>query len=475
MRVTKRRWMNAVVVAALVAAVGCGSDGGADPEPGDDDTTTTANDPTTTDAGPTTAATTTTNPLGDSFDVSKSPPIVVLEQASAWYFEDLMESPAERVGPLEHGESYVVSPDAQVAAVAHAGDAVRAARVEMVSIETGKALATFEVDADSVSLSEFSPDSTAVLGHAANASVVYRIDGTSTPLTESSTRNPVWVSAESGTVAVDCSQCNATQLIAHDGTLRALATDWDADNKRVAGFFDPASKQPVPLPGEWGTVSPNLGACRGHTILSSSFSSGWEYVMLDIATGALVPIEEPASSTQCPLVSADGTKSAFELGAGGTAVVDVGAASSTSVARQGGPLAWDAEGESLIVSGNGVFRVEADGSGGAAASVTFRSFCPIADTGRLLATVAGASNRGDELVVYDVGKDSASTIGPVGSIGATCEISSDSTWLMTGPLFIDLDELTGGEVQRAADVSTLRGERRFLDPAARTSAATVRG
>jgi hypothetical protein len=145
------------------------------------------------------------------------------------------------------------------------------------------------------------------------------------------------------------------------------------------------------------------------------------------------------------------------------------------VARQGAPLAWSADGDELLVQGNGTFVVASDGSGGKEASVKIRAFCEVGAAGKVLAEVTGATQADSGLVLYDISRNSATKIGEA-SLGRTCDVSKDGGWVVTGTTIVDLEEAAFTQLTRVdSKGSYIRGEPIFPDRSARSPRVVAGG
>lgn len=460
-KAARLRTLTAIIAAGLLAA--CSGDDGTTVTRSTDATPRTTGS-TAGDRGSTTTepeqeaeedeSTPTTSKFGDTIDLSDAPPIVIGDSRGVYYFADLLKPPAERaVIDGTRGSNYVISPDGTTVAVSLPGDAVRPARIDLVSIETGKAVQSFDVDADTVSLSSWAPDSTAIAGSTTDAGyAAYRIDGTVQTLT-----NPVgdvlWARGASTSI-VDCSNCSGDQQVETDNTPVVIAQP-SPDGTYIAGTWNPDSGTVDQFEGDWG-LSADAERCTTTTIVRGRVGGNAAVALYHLERRTIHPIPEPVYGT-CPVPSLDGKSSAFALEDGGTAVVDA-SGKVTTVARQGVPLAWSKDGKTVVVQGNGTFLVAADGSGGREASVSLTSLCPISDSGKVLARTT------EELVVYDIGTDSAVSVGDL-STGDRCSVSADGTWVASSTTLVDLTKGASTNLRRTlTDGTTLRGDIVFIEP-----------
>ena len=215
--VVRSRWAAVATVTLFATACSTGSNtsgvtatsstGGTTTSTSDETTTTTSTpDETTTSTSveTTTSASETTLPG----ELSAIPPIVAGDGTTLYYYDHLSNSPPVTIGPLTEPDHYLLSPDGRYAAVEHSGDAIRKARLEIVATDTGTPVLSIDFDADGVTASAWSPDSTAVLAAPrsttnVSSAAVYRIDGTSQPLTgdalcADSRQELLWVQGGSG-------------------------------------------------------------------------------------------------------------------------------------------------------------------------------------------------------------------------------------------------------------------------------------
>lgn len=420
---------------------------------------------TTTEPG---ATTTTTSPFGDTIDVSGAPPVLFTNAEALYLFEDLSEPAEVRVGPLEQTESFLLSPDGAVAAVGRAGDAVRDARVELISMETGEALQTFEVDSDTLRVERWSPDSQVALVRGETGLFTYRLDGETKEVTGSRDTYDVWATGESGTVALTCEDCSGVQAIGASGTPVAIAVSGRGDTV-VAGTFDVDAGKIVPFDGVWGSAPAYARLrCTGFVPMSAQIGDVEENALYDVDGGRVIQVEGEMRSETCPVTANDGSKAAMAMQDGSVVVVDSASGETTQVARQGSPMAWSADDSTVVVNGNGTYLVAADGSGGGEASIDIQSACPLDEPGTALVAVAGSPGVSTaELALYDIDADSAVTLGAL-AMGAGCEVSEDGGWALTDDLLIDLEELVATRLDRQdADGRSINSEKRFLAPASR--------
>lgn len=474
---TVRVW---ATIAALLCLAGLLSSCGGDDEPAASkrsrSTTTEATDDG--DAEPpssTVPATTTTSKLGDTIDVSKAPPVVLATSDSVWYFEDLMDAPERRVGPIANrGESYEVSPDGTRVATITPGDAIRPTNVELLEVESGESLASFDIQADTAALYPWSPDSEAVMARATQSNseiVVYRADGTSEVTPPLVNRLPAWVRGTGPTSAVTCEDCYGVQLT--DSSLRPVALGLLPAGGGT-GRYDPETDAFVPFPGQWGTSELSAEACAEVTTMTGYVGSDAVAALYSVDLDTVIQVEELNRNYPCPLPSPDGTLAAVVLASGGAAVVDLESGELVTVARQGVPVAWSADGEKVLVQGNGTFTVAADGSGGKESSVQLGVMCAVGETGTVLAQATNPTTRANELVLYDIGKDSSSVVSDRLPLGDTCQLSGDGNWLLTDGVLVDLKSKAATTLRRSDDEGNgLSGTFSFLTPRALTSRARV--
>ena len=403
--------------------------------------------------------TTTTSPFGDTIDLSRAPDVLIVDSTGVFYFSDLRKPAVVRADATDsNGGTFEVSPDGTLVAVAVPGDAVRPARLELVSATDGRQVRSFDIDADTFGLVGWSPDSAAVATAGRNtAYAAYRLDGTVQPLTNRPERGGVVWARGAATSVVDCAGCSPDQLTDSDNVPVAIAQPSDSNNEYLAGTWNPDTGTVDRFEGDWGRAA-DADACPVFTIIRSRVGETNAVAVYGVDRRVIVPIPEPRPAGNCPLPAPDGTRAAFALADGGTAVVDTTTGRTAKVARQGVPLAWSKDGTEVLVQGNGTFRVSADGSGGKEASVTLRSACPIGRAGKVLASTDTG------LVVYDVDTDSAKDLGPF-RLGETCSVSADGTWAVSGSTLVDLSAHAATTLRRTDPRGrALSGRIQFVDP-----------
>lgn len=472
-----RTGLAAFGVVAVLAASACSAGGGSDDSDAVDaerTTTTKVEGVATTPTDPEGTGSTTTDPdappttsvFGDTIDVAGAPPILFTNGTAVYLFEDLAEDPEARVGPLESNESYLLSPDGTVAAVGRPGDAVRDARVELISMETGEALQTFEVDSDTLRVELWSPDSKAVTVSGEPGSVAYGVDGTTQELVQGEVVADVWTTGEAGTTVVECDGCRAEQVLGPDDAPVAIA--WTFGAERVAGIHDADTGKIAAFEGIWSKAEAYNESCVGFQPLFVSVDGEYQYGVYGLEGDQVVALDSKPMRG-CPISTADGSKAALAMEDGSVVVVDAATGASTQIARQGAPVGWSADGSTVVVIGNGTFLVAADGSGGNEASIDIGVLCSLGDTGTALVAVRNEQAGYTELAIYDVGQDSATSLGRF-DLGQGCELSEDGAWALTGETLVDLEGLGATRLRRLdADQRSINGEKRFIDPAARTT------
>ncbi len=438
----------------------------------------------------------------DGVDLGATPRMVVGNGVTLYTFSSLSTSPTITVGPLANPDHYWLSPDNRYAAVEHSGDAVRKARLEIVATDTGKPVVSKQLDADTVRVAAWSPDSTAVIagaqtGTAASEWAVYRVDGSSQPLTNDySGLQPLragdtnwikWAHGQAGSTPVGSSigVLAIAQLMASNGNPVLLVRSYagTANVPAPAGVFDIDKRQSVPFSGAFASVESvgtiNASSCGRFSVVhlvvpaptpSDRFATHIYDGLFDSDTAKITPIASKAQSSHCPVVSNGGSLVAFEA-TDGARVVDLASGKQTQVARQGFPIAWSKDDKSVVVQGNGSFIVAADGSGGKQASIPIQGYCIVGTTGTLITTGTTVFNSSGtaELLDYDIATDSARTLGK-GNLGPgyspTCQVSADAKWVVAGTNVIDVANGHSGVVQMKLNKSYVNLAIHLWSPAA---------
>jgi hypothetical protein len=417
---------------------------------------------------------------------SEAPPVVVkaTDGLPAWYLANPLAKKGEE-GLVEEDEDVIavaMAPDARHLALTHEPTAVDPGFVEVLDLETGSTVNEIEYEGDGISNVVWAPDGSALafdareahhatfvggetttfpldegaLGRVADSLVVSSDDesaafaaclypreitpggGVDAPLL-----TVVTVGDEPGEVTV-YGECDHLSQLTDEGDAVAMAVV-DGQLQRIlpSGELEPAAT-PVP-------ESAPDGSCGGSTISEStphllkwSGDVDGEHRAWVYSLRADTFIEVPLSQGDCPVPSPDGEKFAlavFESDRQSTVVADFTTGEVVEVARTGRPIAWSAEGDQVLVEGNGTFVVEADGSGGDEASVqlsvsTFAAgaYCRAGDSGLV---VLNGEDVG--LVLYDVSDDEAIPFPKSRySLSQPCYVSADGRWLISGHFLIDL-------------------------------------
>jgi hypothetical protein len=444
-----RRAIAAILcLASASTAAACGGGGGdLDDASEHRDTTarTTALDDGTTTPG-VDSITTTTLPTvtPEGLDLARTPPLVSLT--------GLLSTGENRIVRFGHassdpeillestpGSELTLSPDTRHAALTTPGDAVRGARLEIVEAASGDVEASFVVDADEIRVYQWAPDNSALLlwQRKSNGSATfgaYRVDDTEVEIESESAvvsvSRVVWDDVDGAIQPLSWTTSSSVPftLTTTDGELVLVTTGYNIEH----GTYDMDTGRIAPFDDEYASER----ACGRFALLARSTTSGRDVALFDADTGDIVPVGRGEFGRGCPIESNDGSLAAVEFD-GGVSVVDLASGTVTQIARQGSPLAWGAGDSKVLVTGNGVFVVDSDGSGGNEASVEFGIHACVVGTTGTLVTVAP---NGDDLVRYDIATDSAEVLG----IGTTisrddiCEVSDDGDWLLVNNTLVDL-------------------------------------
>ena len=268
-----------------------------------------------------------------------------------------------------------------------------------------------DLDADGVTAWAWSPDSTAVLAaprSGTNGSwVVYRIDGTTQPLTGDALcpdqrQAFLWIRGGSGVTVLQNEVCGMTisdtvQVMTSKGEPVAVLSYLDGGSLHLdpqgqaqytgsSGRFDAASGQFIPFEGWFGSNFDHLvGGGRFAILATSESTSGGKvpYGLCDSDSGTITPIDLKPETRDCPIASNQETLVAYEA-TDGVRVVDLATGNQTPMEREGYPIAWSKNDGTVLVHGNGTFVVAADGSGGKPASIALREYCPAGNTGKVI-------------------------------------------------------------------------------------------
>ena len=428
------------VVVATIASCGGGNSEHADTTTSRASATTGRGGSSTT-GGDTTTTTGSATVTPEGLDLAETPALFTLlgrsgpTESRLARFEHAAAEP-EIVLEGASGSELTMSPDLRHVAVTSRGDAVRGARLEIVSASTGEIEAAFETDADLVTVQQWAPDSSTLVLWQRRASETtfgaYRVDGTEIDLGSDrivSISRLVWATKRGVVTAMiwEPSSTPPITLRASDGELVLVTQGYNIEH----GYYDTATEEITPH-GE-GYVTRQ--ACGRFALLDRPTESGREVAVFDADTREVVEVGTGDPGPTCPVASNDGTQVAVEID-GGVNVVDLDTGRSRQVARQGLPLAWGGDDTSLLVSGNGLFVVAADGGGGGEASVDLGSYACIVGTTGTIITV----DQQRVVVRYDIATDSSEVLGVGSPIQREhlCQVSTDRKWLLVNTTLVDL-------------------------------------
>jgi hypothetical protein len=395
--------------------------------------------------------------------LAEAPPFIVVTQGATY----VDNGTATVIVPDDEPIFPVVSPDGRHLALTTEGDAISAPTLSIVASDSGQVGQSWEIDVPQISIREWAPDSSGLLAVAGDPAVgmmgVYRVDGTVDEVDTAigSGTIPLWYVGPSATTWVHCIGPDPSDDTGVDCRgAAALVTSTDApvllftelaNDDRVGRFADP--DQPLePLEGV-GASATQASACGGRFAMLATPSTGWVGVY-DSDDGSVTPIPSDVT-TLCPVVSPPGDSFAFGHPDGPIVVTADGTV--TTVAREGTPVAFSADGQFVLVTDTvTLYRVPADGSGGAAAAVALGLGCAV---GNGLVVGEGRDDQSGETLIYDVGGDTAT---PVQSVGGTpaaisrqqgdpCTVSDDGRWLSSDRSIIDLATATGLYLPDAVD------------------------
>jgi hypothetical protein len=364
----------------------------------------------------------------------------------------------------------LVSPDGRHFALTTDADAISAPTLSISASDSGQVEQSWEIDVPRISITGWAPDSSGLLalaGSPAEGTIgVYRVDGTVEEVDTAigSGTEPLWYVGPSATTWVHCIgpdpsddtgvDCHgATALVTSADAPMLLFTDL-ANEDRVGRFAGP--DQPLePLEGV-GASATYAEVCGGRFAMLWDSSSTGPVGVYDSDDGSVTPIPSDVT-TQCPVVSPAGDSVAFGHPDGPIVVAADGTV--TKIAREGTPMAFSADGQFVLVNDTmvgTVYRVAADGSGGAAAAAVENGMVAC-DLGNGSVVVQFT----DETLIYDVGGDTATPVqyaieppqqGYRTALADTCAVSDDGRWLFTRESIIDLAAATGLYLPDAVDL-----------------------
>jgi len=441
-----------MVIVGLLLASACGDDTNSANRPAGSKSSTTM----ASSRRPLTSATTTTRANGKGeavgagkVDMAKVPDFTL---SSGSYVALVTKGKVHSIS-VKTGVRFLASPDGRHVAMATMADAVRQARLEIVDVVSGRQEHAWDVDTKSVNLLDWSPDSSAVIanyqtgqtGSITTALTVFRRDGSraeaaANEATSSGavTQNPHWYIGKDGAAyGAECSPagyptgaCLQTQLVTSKHEPVLLLSDYTQ-----FGRWDPSTNTITKLTDDKNT---SVRPCGRYGLLNVR---GAATIVYDADTGQSAPA--PRITAECPVPSASGSQLAFS-GTDGPVVVDLSAATSTNVAREGTPVAWSSDGKSLlVVSNGGSFVVAADGAGGKETSVKLSTVCVGGTAGKVVAQSQGTQNA----VIYDIGADSAKEVvdGRV-SRSVNCAVTTEGSWTSFRPYLFDVRTGTSGQL-----------------------------
>ena len=165
--------------------------------------------------------------------------------------------------------------------------------------------------------------------------------------------------------------------------------------------------------------------------------------LYDVQSGMLTNTGTKSATCDIPIIPSPNRKAYAVWQQDGVFVIAAGSGAATQVARTGTPIAWSADGGSLLVRANGTFVVKADGSGGADAAAQIDEAskshyldCRVADTGSALLMTANGP------VLYDIAAGTSAPL-PTTDLGPECSVTPDKEWLVSGSLLVHLTDRKG--------------------------------
>ena len=383
--------------------------------------------------------------------------------APVWYLANAGATPTSYSALTAQTTSTIVANDGRYAAVRRAQDAVNPAGVDIIDVKTGREVDHLDIDEPRVSEIVWSPDDQAVLVQGVSAVYLHKIGGATasgalatfnlaTKAAFASHAGVVSAFTDGALLVVDDKAGHFTTIgsssvvaqLFSDGEPRAVyvvhnpraAATGQGSYRVVPGKSSQSLK--VDFPGSGGKRL----ACGRFIVWERASFSASRLKLYDVTNDSEIDVGPGTKFSHfnfpCPILSPDGKNLAFQFD-DGVYVVGLATAQRTRVAREGAPIAWSSDSQSLAVVGNGVFVVRADGSGGKKANVTpsthsSRIACRVGDSGlALFSTDTG-------LALFDVGANSARSMPLDGSsaLDPACAISADGQWLLSGALLVDV-------------------------------------
>ncbi len=352
----------------------------------------------------------------------------------------------------------IVTDDGRYAVVRRAQDAVNPAGIGIVDVKTGQEVDRLDIDDPRVVDVVWSPDDEAVLVQGTTKLYLHKVSGATASGTISayniashvvfSTRDGVVTAVTNGAfLVVDDSvghftaapHLSALAQLSEQGQPRAVYSIQDPSSAAYHGFRLTTGQSGKDLGADFPTTGTPTVACGRFLVWDHRTFSAGEWRVYDITNDLQIDVG-PAGHDQmtCPILSPDGKALAFHFD-DGVYVVDLATAKRTRVTREGRPIAWSSDSQSLAVVGNGVFVVRADGSGGKQANVTPRTntqriACRVADSG------LAVFNTDTGFALFDVGANSARSMAVENSSGldVSCSTSADGKWFLSGNVLVDV-------------------------------------
>lgn len=371
------------------------------------------------------------------------------------------------------------SPDGRYVAVHFRPAAVSRGRYEILATDNGELVSRAEYEGQRAKPPRWSPDGSAIAYQDEGATYVHRVGGATSvapapegpaPLNQlafardQNRTEVVWCAggdtllrltagdqpAEARTDQPASGQrgCSVAQLTDDDGAAVALV----GLGSQVERVQVDRPGHPVELPSPKAAVAPSVRqVCSGLVVFGLDGDGAADRLgVYTLRRDTVVPSPRLAAADGCPMPSPDRRLFAMTTAAGPVVAVSTTTGMATEIAHTGTVVAWSADSRRVLVDGNGVFLVAADGSGGEEAHVgladdtkPLEQSCRLADTGRALLQRSG------RLVLYDLGADEAHPLGS-GGLGDVCRVTLDGRWALSGALLVGVERADVGNLARVS-------------------------
>lgn len=382
------------------------------------------------------------------------------EAPAAWFAAAGDEEPAL----VFDAERTFGSPDGRYLAVETEPDAVDRGRFDILATDSDEVVDSVEYEGQGAGVPVWAPDGSALLVADEVSLYLHHVEGD----TAVATFEPPVVGLDVHAIAADDS--GAAAVVCDSGAVYALSTageptvtpkedslgacraahTLDADGRSVGlvsldGTVSRLAPDGTTTPVEVTnpTAEPYLSVsapCAGIITIAVNGDVG-----ADPVSGVYVPaadaivLADRTTTNACPQLSPDGSHVTMSTvpTPGPLVSVEVATGEVVEIARTGSAIGWSSDSSSVLLEGNGLFVVAADGSGeaevdGPEGITSLDRWCRLMGTGLVL--LAG----GGDGVLYDIGSGRSTAVAE-GELDGFCSVDADGSWALAGDILIDVE------------------------------------